>query len=76
MQQEYKWKFVETSQGYLYFDLGECFSEAVFKSRNKPNHLIRIEIFRPESEQDVIGFLKDGKFFTADQMSEIIEKER
>jgi len=62
MQQEYRWEFVEIGQGHFHSDLGDCFSEAVLKSHRRPNHIVKVEVFRPKRE--VIGFLKDGEFRT------------
>jgi len=74
MKQEFRWEFVDIGQGHYHSDLCECFQDAVREARKKIPHTIRIEIFRPRRE--VIGFLKDGKFLTPDQMDEIIENER
>jgi len=62
MRQEYRWEFVEIGQGHHHRELDCCFQAAVLNSRKKPDLLIKIEIFRPESEREVIGFLKDGRF--------------
>ena len=62
MQQEFRWEFVEIGQGHFHSNICDCFQDAVQAARNKPNHFIKFEIFRPKRE--VIGFLKDGKFLT------------
>ena len=74
MWQEYRWEYVEIGQAHYHSDIGDCFRVAIDMSRKNPDQTIKIEVFRPKRE--VIGFLKDGRFLTPNQMDAIIEKER
>jgi len=56
---EWRWEYVEIGQGHYYTSLHQCLDEAYRASKDRPELLVRVEMFRPRRQ--ALVFYQSGE---------------